>query len=154
MSCDQMPWLHIQCEAMGFWHLKSLFSDILLGFWTQLIIWVVLWTQKLDVNVVDIFKLNILLLMQDFRLLALAATNLQLRKFYVVDNNIVWVCLQAIATRDSFRNKVLLHMKYDEMASKGGSGGILQVDNGAYNRAKRPEITWSLGFTISFDLTL
>ena len=50
-----------------------------------------LWTPKLDVNVVDILKFIISLIMQDFRVLALAATNLHLCKFYVVNNNIVRV---------------------------------------------------------------
>lgn len=43
MSYVQLPWLHIHYEALGFWHLKNFFLNLLQGPWTQLINWTMLW---------------------------------------------------------------------------------------------------------------
>ena len=52
MSCVQMPSLHSRFEGVGFWHLESLFSNLLLGPWrdpwTQPINWVIVQHPQVD----------------------------------------------------------------------------------------------------------
>jgi hypothetical protein len=58
MSCVQLPWLQIEYEASRFQHLESLLPNLLLGPWTQLISWMMLWTHDIQHQKVHIIGYN------------------------------------------------------------------------------------------------